>query len=93
MKTEVYSWRVSTDLKIALEREAHRLNVSLAALLDKAAAEWLDKNSFQAESDKAQQRLHRAASKCIGAIASGNPNRSENARDEIRRRLRQRHAR
>ena len=41
MKTEVYSWRVSSDLKPDLEREAHSRKASLASLLDTAAREWL----------------------------------------------------
>ena len=43
MKTEVYSWRVSTELKTGLEREARRRKISLAAALDIAAHEWLTK--------------------------------------------------
>jgi hypothetical protein len=93
MKTEVYSWRVSTSLKSALEREARRLEVSLSAVLDQAASEWLNNNGPPVGSDEAQQRLHREASKCLGAFASGDAHRSENARREIGRRLRQRHER
>ena len=93
MKTEVYSWRVSTDLKTALEREARRLKVSLAAVLDRAASEWLNSNGPQTGSDEAQQRLHREASKYLGAFAGGDQRRSEHARREIRGRLRQRHER
>ena len=43
MKTEVYSWRVSADLKTGLEREARRRKISLSAALDLAAQEWLNK--------------------------------------------------
>ena len=93
MKTEVYSWRVSTDLKTALEREARRLKMSLAAVLDRAASDWLNNNGLQNGSDEAQQRLHREASKYLGAFAGGDQRRSEHARREIRGRLRQRHER
>jgi len=41
MKSEIYSWRVSTDIKTNLEREARRRGMSLAAVLDLAAEEWL----------------------------------------------------
>ncbi len=92
MKTEVYSWRVSGHLKAALEHEARRLKISLSALLDLVASEWLKKNG-QSDTDDTQRRLHRAASKCIGAFASGNTSRSENVRRDVRRRLRNRHAR
>jgi hypothetical protein len=41
MKTEVYSWRVSPDIKTGLEREARRRKMSVSAVLDLAAREWL----------------------------------------------------
>ncbi|MBZ5606697.1 MAG: hypothetical protein LAP38_00455 [Acidobacteriia bacterium] len=88
MKTEVYSWRVSTDLKTGLEREARRRKISLSAVLDLAAREWLTKSGADSESDEAQQRLHRAASKYLGAFASGDAHRSENVRRSVRQRLR-----
>jgi hypothetical protein len=93
MKSEVYSWRVSTDIKTGLEREAHRRKISLSALLDLAARDWLNKGGAKLEGDEEQLRLRKAASKCFGALASGNPHRSENARQAVRQRLRRDHAR
>jgi hypothetical protein len=90
MKSEVYSWRVSTDLKTGLEREARRRKMSLAALLDVAARDWLGKGGAEIEGDEAQLRLQKAASKCFGVLASGDPHRSESARQAVRRRLRRR---
>jgi hypothetical protein len=90
MKTEVYSWRVSTDLKTGLEREARRRKTSLSAVLDVAAREWLKRTGADSESDEAQQRLRRAASKCLGVLSSGDPRRSESVRQAVRRRLRRR---
>jgi len=88
MKSEVYSWRVSTDLKTGLERAAHRRKISVAAVLDLAARDWLNKGGADIEGDDEQLRLHKAASKCFGALASGNAHRSENARQAVRQRLR-----
>jgi hypothetical protein len=88
MKNEVYSWRVSTDLKTRLEREAQRRKISLSAVLDLAARDWLGKGGAELEGDEEQVRLHHAASKCFGAFASGIANRSENARQAVRQRLR-----
>jgi hypothetical protein len=88
MKTEVYSWRVSTDLKTGLEREARRRKISLSAILDLAAREWLKKSGIDDHSDEEQRRLHLAASKCLGAFASGNTDRSENVHRLVRQRLR-----
>ncbi len=90
MKTEVYSWRVSTDLKVGLEREARRRNISLAALLDQAARDLLSSGTSVAEDDQEQVRLHAAAADCLGSIAGGNPQRSGNARAAIRQRLQRR---
>ena len=91
MKTEVYSWRVSTDLKTGLEREARRRKVSLSGLLDLAAREWLKNNGWENEGEDQQRRLHQAASKCLGAFAGGDAGRSENVRRTVRRRLRGKH--
>jgi hypothetical protein len=91
MKNEVYSWRVSTDLKTGLEREAHRRKLSLSAVLDLAARDWLNKSGAEIEDDEEQPRLQKAASKCFGALASGNAYRSENVRQGVRQRLRRHH--
>jgi hypothetical protein len=59
MKSEVYSWRVSVDLKTELEREAQRRKISVSAALDLAARDWLDKGGVEIESDQEQLRLRR----------------------------------
>ncbi len=92
MKTEVYSWRVSTELKTGLEREARRRKISLSAALDLAAQEWLQKNGKQDDDAAEQRRIHAAALKAIGAI-EGHPGDAENAREIVRQRIRQRHGR
>ena len=76
MKTEVYSWRVSADLKSGLEHEAHRRSISLASLLDLAARDWLKKGGAELEDDAEQVRLHQAVSECLGAFAGGDPKRN-----------------
>ena len=93
MKNEVYSWRVSTDLKTGLEREARRRKISLSAVLDLAARDWLNKGGADLESDEEQLRLQKAAAKCLGSLASGDAHRSENASQAVRQRLRRRHDR
>ena len=93
MKTEVYSWRVSSDVKMRLEREARRRKISVAAALDVATREWLEKSRAEHDDGKAQLKLHEAASKYFGALASGNMHRSENARQAVRQRLRRRYGR
>jgi hypothetical protein len=91
MKTEVYSWRVSTELKTVLEREARRRKISLAKALDLAAEEWLKKGGAAKDDESEQKRLHEAASKFFGVLTEGVPNRSVNVRQIVRERLRRRY--
>ena len=93
MKAEVYSWRVSTDLKTGLEREARRRKISLSGVLDLAATEWLTKSAADNDGDEEQQRLQLAASQCFGGFASGESRRSESVRHAVRQRLRRHHGR
>jgi hypothetical protein len=93
MKSEVYSWRVSTDLKTGLEREARRRKISVSAALDLAARDWLERGGEEIESEEEQARLQKAASKCLGVLAGGDAHRSENARQAVRQRLRRRNGR
>jgi len=91
MKAEVYSWRVSRETKMALEQEARGAGVTLAALLERMAAEWLQKKD-PPDGDE-QKRLHEAASAAIGSISGGQRRRAESARETVRTRLRRQHGR
>jgi len=93
MKTEVYSWRVSSDVKTSLEREARRRKISMSAALDAAAREWLQKSATANEGDEAQRRLQKAASKWLGTLASGSAQRSETVSQAVRDRLRRHYGR
>jgi hypothetical protein len=91
MKTEVYSWRLSTDLKAGLEREARRRKVSISRVLELAACELL-KNS--GSDDEEQQRsLHETVAKCVGTLSGGDARASENVRKLVREKLRRRYGR
>lgn len=93
MKNEVYSWRVATDLKTGLEREARRRKLSLSAVLDLAARDWLKKGGAEIEPEEEQIRLRKAASQCFGTVASGDAHRSENVRQAVRQHLRRHYGR
>ena len=93
MKTEVYSWRVSSDLKTGLEREARRRKISVSAVLSIAARDLLEKGGLERESEDEQRRLRAVASKWIGALASGSPRRAENTSKIVRQRLRRHYGR
>ncbi len=41
-KSEVYSWRISSDIRTGLELEARRAGSTMAGLLDRIAQEWLE---------------------------------------------------
>src|SRR5689334_9503043 len=77
-KTEVYSWRVSRELKSELEEEARRRNLSLSAMLDLAVTEWLNRRTDAVCDDEEQRRLQAVAAKYAGSIAGGDPTRSAN---------------
>jgi len=93
MKSEVYSWRVSSELKSELERAARLCNKPLSAILDLAVRDWLKKSAADICGDEEQRKLHQAAARCVGAFAGRTPQRAENARQAIQARLRRRHAR
>jgi len=93
MKTEVYSWRLDSNLKTGLEREARRRNISVSTALDLAAREWLEKRGAENGGEEEQVRLNKAASKWLGTLASGDAQRSETASQTLRRRLRRRYGR
>ena len=93
MRTEVYSWRLSVELKSDLERVARERKLSVSAVLDIAVREWLKKSASDTVADEEQQRLHAAAETCLGILEGGNPRRSETARDAIQSQLRKRYGR
>lgn len=86
----MYSWRLSSDLKSDLEREAHLRKVSVSSVLDYAVRDWLKRSAPDTADDQVQKRLQMAAESCLGAIAGSNPRRAETARLEIRKHLRRR---
>ena len=70
-KTEVYSWRVSPELKGRLEDAARAEDMSMAGLLEQIALEWLE-DHVQVD-DEEQRRLHEAARACFGMLQGADP--------------------
>jgi hypothetical protein len=93
MRTEVYSWRLSGELKSDLEREARLRKVPVSAVLESAVRDWLKNSDSTGSEDEAQRKLRAAADSCFGVLSGGNPRRSETARDALRKRLKRRHGR
>jgi hypothetical protein len=92
-KSEVYSWRVSRDLKMALEAAALEEGISVAKLLERIAREWLDQRAAARPDDELEQeRLRASAMRFVGILRSGDPDRSTMVRQRVRERLTKRRA-
>ena len=87
MKSEVYSWRVPSEIKSQLERESRLRKMPVSAILEAALGDWLNNNTRQADDEEHQRRLHAEAEVCLGVLAGRNPRRAETARETIRKRL------
>jgi hypothetical protein len=85
MKSEVYSWRLSRDLKIDLEEAARRERISVSRLLERIAREWLKTRASAAEDGEAEQeRLKAIAMQYVGTIRGGDPDRSAEVSKRVR---------
>ncbi len=92
MKTEVYSWRLSTERKIALEAEARREGKSVSQLLDEMSSEWLqERRATRNDEEVEQEAIRRRALALAGTIRGGDPTRSERASELAKESIRQKH--
>lgn len=92
MKTEVYSWRVSAARKAELESEARRDKTSVANLLEKITADWLEERHHARNGDETEQAaLRRRVMATVGTIHSGDPTLATRARELIRERIARKH--
>lgn len=80
-KTEVYSWRVSPELKERLEDAARAEDMSLAGLLEQISLEWLEDHAQVDEEE--QRRLHEAAQACFGMLVGGDRLMAEQASQRV----------
>jgi hypothetical protein len=92
-RTEVYSWRVDSDLKQRLEAEAHSEETSVGALLDRIVREWFGREPRHEGDEALQRRLHAEFLKVVGTINSGDPDGSEQYKERIRAKLLAKHER
>lgn len=85
MKSAVYSWRLSRDLKDDLEQAARRERVSVSRLLERIAREWLQARASAAGDDAAEQdRLRAVAMQFAGTIRGGDPDRASEVSKRVR---------
>lgn len=90
-KSEVYSWRLSSQMKRLLERAARREKQNISTLLEKIVTTALRNGVIAGEEEEfaRQARLHAAALATIGRLNSGRRDRSTRVRELVRRKLRQ----
>jgi len=94
MRTEVYSWRLSRELKTDVERAARLRKEPVSSILEMAVRDWLQKSAAEnGEDAEEQRRLHAAAEACFGTMSSGKRIGSENVREAVRERLKKRYGR
>jgi hypothetical protein len=91
-KSEVYSWRISSDTKTAIETEARRENTTVAALLERITKEWIE-GKRGSGGDAEQERLHAKVRRTLGTISGKDPARAQRARLGVRKRIKRRHGR
>jgi len=89
-KTEVYSWRLAFDLKRSLEEAAKAEKISLAQLLERIVSDWLARRSPpDDQEEEVQRRLHQSAAQAFGSMHGGDPNRSQEASQRVKSKLRE----
>jgi hypothetical protein len=93
MKSEVYSWRLSPELKADLEHAAREERVSVSRLLERIAREWLKARPSAAEDEAEQDRIRASAMRFVGTLRSGDPDRSAMASQRVREQLTRKHGR
>src|SRR3972149_10593830 len=76
-KSEVYSWRLSPELKAELEAAARRKKVAMSVVLERAARDWLRKEAPR--NDAADQERRRAALMACAGTVSGDGTSATNA--------------
>lgn len=93
-RSEVYSWRVSSEIKSALEHAARAKDLSVGRLLEQIVVNWLTKKSAEELGDeKLQRRIHMESMKYVGSIRGGDPLRAQEASRRSKGIIKKKHAR
>jgi len=93
MKSEVYSWRLSPELKADLEHAAREERVSVSRLLERIAREWLKARPSAVDDEAEQERLRAIAMRYVGTIQGGDPDRAAEAGKRVRELLARKYGR
>ncbi|MCU1325663.1 MAG: hypothetical protein JWN34_1033 [Bryobacterales bacterium] len=93
MKTQVFSWRVSSGLKSELEREARLRKTTVTALLEEAARACLVDSGEGPDDAERQLEIRQAAERCFGTIELPCGDASERVSELVREKMSRRCAR
>lgn len=88
MKTEVYSWRLSAELKAEIEDQARSESKSMSALLEELASEGLRARRRSGSGQAtARAALLKRVLPAVGTIHSGDPNLGSKVSQTVRARI------
>lgn len=92
MKTEVYSWRLSAELKADLEEQARSESKPMSALLQELASDGL-RARRNGRSNDANERaaLLKRVMRTVGTIRSADPNLASKVKETVRARIARQH--
>jgi predicted transcriptional regulator len=91
MRSEVYSWRVSPEMKAKLEDLARRRRQSVAKLLEQLVDRAL--RSFDMRDEVEQRERRASAARFVGSLHGRDPHRAAQAGARARARIKSKHAR
>jgi len=87
-KSEVYSWRLSTELKARLEEAARAEKTTVGGLLERVAQGWLQQRALRQTDEKEQARLREDLFAAIAQIeASDRGPPDPYSKEKLRRRI------
>jgi hypothetical protein len=91
MKSEVYSWRLTPEMKTRLESEARRSGKSVAEVLEQISANWLDARAASYDNEM-EGKIRKRIMATVGTIRGGDPHRASRSKELVREIIRRKHA-
>lgn len=91
MKTEVYSWRLTPEMKMRLEAEARRSGKSMAEVLEEISANWLDGRPGRYDDEMEAGRLRKRIMATVGTVRGGDSQRASRSKELVRDIIRRKH--
>jgi hypothetical protein len=92
-KSEVYSWRLTPELKAELEAAARAEKTSVSQIIEGVVRDWLATRERHYDKDE-QARIDRKLEACFGVFeGDGTSATNERIREIVGERIRAKHAR